>query len=156
MTLFDRFHVGVAAAGLGVIGFAAALAPAAAAAPLLTGGSACLQTAAGQVGAAEPMAGCGLASAPVADMAAGVPMALPGPIPIVPAAPVVPVVPGLPVAPIVPLAPIAPAAAPVVPAAAGAPIVEMAGDFGGKGDPVTAPAPGAPAPGQPILPGPAR
>jgi hypothetical protein len=58
------------------------------------------------------------------------------------------------VPPIVPPlgAPIAAAAGPV---AAGAPIVDMAGGFGGKGDPIDPPAPGAPADGQPLLPGPA-
>ena len=72
--------------------------------------SRCLDTSAGEVGAAPAAAGGGAAAvpvaggcaAPIADMAAGVPMALPGPLPIAPPVPVVPPVPlgaPLPIAP---------------------------------------------------------
>jgi hypothetical protein len=148
MTIFDRVNI-TAAVGAGLCGVAMALSPVAAA-----GGYDCYSTSAGGVAAPAPCA------APLTDMS-GVPMALPGPVPVAP--PVVPVVPPLappvPIAPPVPVVPPAapvPIAAPVVPAAApvGAPLMEMAGTTG-KGDP-TGPAPvGAPADGQPIPPGPA-
>lgn len=155
MTIFDRFNVRVVAAGAGLCGVAMALSPHVAAAPLITGGYECLQTQAGEAaGAAGP---CSPASAPLADMA-GVPMALPGPVPVVPAAPPVPVVPLAPPVPVVPVAPPvplgAPVAAPLAPVAGGAALTEMAGGFTGKGDPISPPPAGAPAPGQPILPGP--
>jgi hypothetical protein len=150
MTIFNRFNIGVIAAGAGLCGVAIALGPDVAAAPLTTGGCAYAQ-AAGQAGTSPVAAGgapagvdCSPASAPLADMA-GVPLALPGPVPL--AAPV-PVAAPLPV-----VAPV-PVAAPV-PAPAGAPLAELSGSYGGKGQP-TGPLPdGAPVPGQPIQPGPA-
>jgi hypothetical protein len=147
MTIFDRFSVRVIAAGVGLCGAAMAFSPDAAAAPLVTGGYDCMQTAAGPVGvpAAAP---CAPAAAPVADMA-GVPMALPGPIP---AAPPIPVVPPVPLAPPIPPIPVVPAGAP-----AAAPIaapIDMAKGYAGKGDPILPAPPGAPMPGQPIAPGP--
>jgi hypothetical protein len=36
----------------------------------------------------------------------------------------------------------------------GAPLIDMAGGFGGKGDPISPPQGGAPVSGEPILPGP--
>jgi hypothetical protein len=144
MTIFDRFNVRVVAAGAGLCGVAMALSPHVAAAPLPTGGYECFSASAGEVVAAPAAAPCSPASAPLADMA-GIPMALPGPVPVVPAAPPVPVVP---VAPPVPLG------APLAPVAGGAPLTDMSGAFGGKGDPTNPPADGAPVSGQPILPGP--
>lgn len=157
MTIVDRFIKVVAGAGL--CGAALALSPGAAAAPLMTGGGyECMQgsAAAGTPAAAAgaPVAAC-TASAPLADMA-GVPLALPGP---VPAAPPVPVIPPPPLAPppLAPPVPVAPVGAPVpagAPVAAGAPLADMAGTYGGKGDPIR-PAPvGGPMPGQPVIPGP--
>lgn len=145
--MIGRFNIEVVAAAV-LCGAAVALSPSAAAAPLMAGGDECLQTSAGT---AVPAEMCGPAAAPVADMA-GVPLALPGPVPVpVPAA--VPIPAGLPVpvgAPIPVGAPVA-AGAPVP---AGAPLAEMAGTYAGKGD-LTGPAPaGAPVPGQPVLPGP--
>jgi hypothetical protein len=163
VTIFDRFNIGVVAVGAGLFGVAMALSPAVAAAPLITGGQACVQTTAGEVGGAPPVAGmCSPASAPVADMA-GIPMALPGPVPVVAPVPLgaplpmgAPVPVGAPVAGPVPLGAPVPVGAPVVaPVAGGAPLTDMSGGFGGKGQP-TGPLPdGAPMPGQPILPGPA-
>ena len=150
MTIFDRFNVRVVAAGAGLFGVAMALSPQAAAAPLLTGGYDCMSTSAGEVGVAPALAPCAPAAAPVADMA-GIPMALPGPVPVVPAAPPVPLAPPVPV---VPLAAPVPLGAPLAPLAGGAPLTDMAGAFGGKGDPTNPPADGAPVSGQPILPGP--
>jgi len=149
MTIFDRFAIRVIAAGAGLCGAAMAFSPDVAAAPLTTGGYECMQPAAGQAGAAPVAAACGPASAPVADMA-GIPMALPGPLPI---APPVPVVPPLPLAPPIPAVPVIPAGAP---AAAGVPagVIDMAKGYAGKGDLVGPPAPGAPVSGQPIPPGP--
>ena len=149
MTIFDRFNVRVVAAGAGLCGVAMVLSPHVAATPLPTGGYECFSPSAGEVGAAS-MAACGPAGAPVADMA-GIPMALPGPVPVVPAAPPVPVLPLAPPVPVVPVAPPVPLGAPL---AAGAPVADMAGAFGGKGDPTNPPAAGAPVSGQPILPGP--
>ena len=158
MAIFDRLSIGVVVAGAGLFGVALGLSANAAAASWATGGYECISSSAGTVGApaAAPCA------APLADMS-GIPMALPGPVPVVPVAPppivpplappvVPPIVPPL-APPIVP--PVAPIAAAAGPLAAGAPIVDMAGGFAGKGDPVTAPTPGAPADGQPLLPGPA-
>jgi hypothetical protein len=157
VTIFDRFNIGVVAAGAGLFGVAMALSPAVAAAPLITGGQGCVQTTAGEVGGAPPVAGmCSPASAPVADMA-GIPMALPGPVPVVAPVPLgAPVPVGAPVAGPVPLGAPVPVGAPVVaPVAGGAPLTDMSGGFGAKGQP-TGPLPdGAPMPGQPILPGPA-
>ena len=148
MAIFDRLSIGVVVAGAGLFGVALGLSANAAAAAWTTGGYECISSSAGTVGApaAAPCA------APLADMS-GVPLALPGPVPVVPLAPP-PIVPPLGVPPIVPPlgAPIAAAAGPL---AAGAPIVDMAGGFGGKGDRIDPPAPGAPADGQPLLPGPA-
>ena len=151
MRIFDRFNIGVVAAGAGLCGVAIALSPDVAAAPLTTGGCAYAQ-AAGQAGTSPVAAGgapagvdCSPASAPLADMA-GVPLALPGPVPL--AAPV-PVAAPLPVVAPVPVAAPVPAAAPV---AAAAPLMEMSS---GKGQP-TGPLPdGAPVPGRPTPPGPA-
>ena len=147
MTIFVRFNIRVVAAAAGLCGVAMALSPDVAAAPLPTGGYACAQTTAGEADGASPVAGvCSPASASLSDMA-GIPSALPGPVPAVAPVPM-----GAPVA-----APV-PAGAPVpvgVPAAGGAALIDMAGGYGGKGQP-TGPLPdGAPAPGQPILPGPA-
>ena len=132
MAIFGRFNIKVVASA-GLCGAAIALSPEAAAGPLITGGYACIQGTAGDaappVAAGGPLAAdvCGPASGSLADMA-GVPLALPGPV----------------VAP-------APVGAPVL---AGAPLSQMAGSYGGKGEP-TRPAPaGGPLPGQPVLPGP--
>jgi hypothetical protein len=146
-----RFHIGIVAVGVGLCGAAMALSPAAAAAPFVEGGYDCIQTAAG----GAPITGaCVPAAAPVADMS-GVPMALPGPVPVAPPVPVVPVAPPVPV-PIAPPVPIVPAGAPVAagaPAAAGAPI-DLARGYAGKGDPILPVQPGAPVAGQPAMPGP--
>ncbi len=56
MATFDRFNIRVVA-GVGLCGAAIALSPDAAAAPLKTGGYACIQGAAGEVGAGAPAAG---------------------------------------------------------------------------------------------------
>jgi hypothetical protein len=154
MTIFDRFNIGLIGAVAGLCGLAVALSAGVAAAPLLTGGQDCMETSAGDVGGAAPLAAGCPAAAPIADMA-GIPMALPGPVP-VPAAPV-PLGAPLPVGAPVPLGAPIPAAAPLpvaAPIAAGAPLVDMAGGYGGKGDPILPPASGAPVSGQPILPGP--
>lgn len=168
MTIVERVITGAVTTGTGLYVVAVALSPIAGAAPLVTGGAhACLETSAGEVSAVPAAAGGGAAvvpaagcAAPIADMAAGVPMALPGPLPIAPPVPVVPPVPlgaPLPIAPPVPLGAPLPVAAPL-PAAAplpvGAPLVDMAGGFSGKGDPIRPPADGAPVAGQPIMPGP--
>ena len=161
-----------AVAGAGLFAAAMALSPDVAAAPLKTGGYACIQDAAGGNPAA---AFC----APVADMA-GIPMALPGPLPLgaaavplplgaaavgVPPVPVgVPPVPvGVPPVPVgVPPVPVGAAAlgvpvpvgAPVVGAVPiAAPIIDMAG-VAGKGVPTGPPVAGDPVSGQPILAGP--
>ena len=135
MAVFDRCNVRVVAMGAGLCGVAIALSPAAAAAPWATGGYECAPA-----GAAP--------CAPINDMA-GVPMALPGPLPAAPPAPPAPpaAVPPVPAAPPVPIVPAAPVA--------GAPVAEMGGsNYGGKGQP-TGPLPaGAPAPGQPLPAGP--
>lgn len=164
-TIFDRFDIRVVVAAAGLCGVAIALSPDVAAAPLITGGNGCLQTTAGEAAGGLPAAagglpaaaGCSPASAPLADMA-GIPMALPGPVPV--AAPV-PLAAPIPLAAPVPLgAPVpvvAPAAAPV-PVADGvpaAPLLDMSGGYGGKGDPIAPPSAGAPVSGQPIMPGPA-
>jgi hypothetical protein len=155
MMNFDRFKIRVVATTVGLCGLALTLSPAASANSMYTGGGyACLQSAAGEVsGVPAGAAPVCAAAAPVADMA-GVPMALPGPLP---AGPAVPVVPALPMAPALPLpiAPVVPAAgAPLAaaPAPVGAPIVDMLGQ--GKEHPVTTVPDGAPKQGQPIAPGP--
>jgi predicted component of type VI protein secretion system len=148
MVIFDRLNIGVIAVGVGLCGAAVvALSPDAAADPSAAGGC------------SQGKEVC----APLADMA-GVPMALPGPVPAAPAVPVVPALPAAPAAPLgvpaplappVPVIPAVPAGAPV---AAGAPVPAaslfgMSGN-GGKGEP-TGPAPvGAPVPGQPLPAGP--
>ena len=144
-------RVGIrATVGAGVFAAALALSPDVAAAPLKTGGYECIQDAAG----GDPAAPF---CAPIADMA-GIPMALPGPLPLGAAAVPVPVaVPPVPVG--VPPVPVGAGAVPLgapfplgAPLPVGAPIIDMSG---GKGA-ATGPAPaGAPAPGQPIAPGPA-
>ncbi|HEV7853178.1 MAG TPA: hypothetical protein VGP27_17760 [Mycobacterium sp.] len=148
MVIFDRLNIRVIAVGVGLCGAAVvALSPDAAADPSAAGGC------------SQGKEVC----APLADMA-GVPMALPGPVPAAPAVPVVPALPAAPAAPLgvpaplappVPVIPAVPAGAPV---AAGAPVPAaslfgMSGN-GGKGEP-TGPAPvGAPVPGQPLPAGP--
>jgi hypothetical protein len=136
MAVFDRLNIRVLAAGAGLCGVALVLSPHVAAAPPT-----------GPCVPAKEADVCSPPSAPVTDMA-GIPMALPGP---VPAAPVVPVVPAAPplAPPVVPVAPVALAGAPVPGAPPPIPPIPPTG----KGDPVRPPAPGAPAPGQPILPG---
>jgi hypothetical protein len=158
----------------GLCGAATALSPDAIAAPFKTGGYDCVLDAAGAV--AAPAAAAVPLCGPVADMA-GVPMVLPGPLPlgaaavpvVVPPVPavippvpaVVPPVPAVvpPVPAVVPPVPIVapalgaplPIGAAALPVPAGLPILDMAG---GKGAP-TGPAPaGTPMPGQPIIPGP--
>ena len=174
MTIFDRFNIGVVAAAAGLCGIAIALSPEVAAAPLITGGNGCHQTTAGEAGSASPAAAdgmpvaggagglpvagpCSPASAPLADMA-GIPMALPGPVPVaapVPLAAPAPLAAPVPLGGPVPV--VAPAAAPVplaAPLPAGAPLLDMSGGYGGKGDPIAPPSADAPVSGQPILPGP--
>ncbi len=124
MAIFDRSNIRLVAAGAWLCVIAIALSPEVAAAP--AGGKECFE------GKGEVCT----ASAPLAGMA-GIPMALPGP---VPAAPAVPVVPAAPV----------PAAAPL---AGGAGFTDVPG-LGGKGAPTGPPPAGAPVPGQPIVPGP--
>ena len=151
MTIIDRFNITVVAAGAGLCSVALALSPQVAAAPLITGGGyACVQTSSGDavgaapaateaVGAAPAAGACGPASAPLSDMA-GVPMALPGPVPVA-----APVPAGAPV----------PVGAPVgAPVPVGAPLTVMSG-VGGKEQPSGPPPAGAPVSGQPIMPGPA-
>src|SRR3954465_7669156 len=89
MTVFDRFNITVVAAGAGLCGVALALSPQSAATPLITGGDyACLEASAGEAAGAAGAAGaCAPASAPLSEMA-GVPMALPGPVPVVAPVPV--------------------------------------------------------------------
>jgi hypothetical protein len=165
MRVFDRFNITVVAAGAGLCSVAMALSPHVAAAPLITGGEdyACIESSAGGLaggapaaaGAAGAAAPCAPAAAPVADMA-GVPMALPGPVPLappVPVAPPVPLAPPVPIAPPVPVVPVP--AAPVVAAPpVGAPLTQMGGAGGGKGEMTGPPPPGAPVAGEPIWPGP--
>ncbi|MCW2626137.1 MAG: hypothetical protein JWR48_2859 [Mycobacterium sp.] len=130
MTIFDRFNITVVASA-GLCGAAIALSQAAAAAPLITGGYACIQASAGDtapsVAATGPVAdgGCGPASAPLADMA-GIPLTLPGPVPV-----------GAPLGAPVPVG-----------------VIDVAAGYGGKGAPTGPPPAGAPVPGQPVLPGP--
>lgn len=158
MAIFDRSTIRVIAAGAGLCGVAIALSPGAAATPFVTGGYQCVQEKAS--GTAAP--GGAACAAPLTDMA-GVPLAAPGPVPAaVPPVPpaAVPPVPPVGVPPVPPIgAPPVPIGAPVAaapaPVAAGAPLIDMAAGYGGKGQP-TGPAPdGAPKPGQPLAPGPA-
>ena len=144
-----------------MFGAALAFSPATTATPFKTGGYECVSDAAGA--AADPV-GAACAGAPVADMA-GIPMALPGPIPAAAAAlgalpavvpPIPVVVPPVPVVvpPVPVVVPPVPAVVPPVPVVVpplpmgvapvggalpvGAPVV------GAAGAPVLAPLPGAP------------
>src|SRR3954470_9472478 len=144
MAIFDRSNIRLVAAGAWLCVIAIALSPEAAAAP--PGGNECFE------GKGEVCT----ASAPLAGMA-GIPMALPGPVPAAPAVPVIPAAPPIPVLPMAPPVPVVPMAPPVpvapgppapVPAAAplagGAGFTDVAG-LGGKGAPTTGPPPaGAP------------
>src|SRR6188472_3230120 len=120
MAIFDRSNIRLVAAGAWLCVIAIALSPEVAAAP--AGGKECFE------GKGEVCT----ASAPLAGMA-GIPMALPGPvpaappIPVVPAAPPIPVIPMAPPVPVVPAAPV-PAAAPL---AGGAGFTDVPG-LGGK------------------------
>jgi hypothetical protein len=154
MAIFDRISIRVIAAGVGLCGIAIALTPGIAAA-----GGCEYQTSAGEAPAIVPGAVC----APVAEMA-GVPMALPGPVPIAPPIVPPPLVPPIVPPPLVPPLVPPPLVPPIVPPlgapiaagapVAGLPLTTMGGAAAGKGDPV-GPAPsGAPQPGQPIAPGP--
>ncbi|EJO90922.1 hypothetical protein ACRU3B_02605 [Mycobacterium colombiense] len=170
MAIVDRFNIKVVA-GAGLCGAAIALSPDAAAAPLITGGHACIEgqsgevapaagpgAAAGTVAAGAPAAG-GMCAAPMTDMS-GVPMAVPGPLPIGAPLPIVPPLPLAPPVPLVPPVPVVPAGAPLIalggplagaPLEAAAPIIDMSG----VKDAPTGPAPsGGPVDGQPVRPGP--
>jgi hypothetical protein len=183
MTIFDRVNMRVVAVGAGLCGVAMALSPDAAAVPLVTGGYECIQTSSGDAAGALPAgSACSPASAPLNEMA-GVPMALPGPVPVgVPPVPPVPVgvppVPvGVPPVPPVPVGvpPVPPVPAGVPPVPVGLPPVPVGAPVGapvpagaplpvgapltemsgtGKGVPSAPPPAGAPVAGQPILPGP--
>ncbi|WP_372512639.1 hypothetical protein [Mycobacterium yunnanensis] len=163
MTILDRFTRGVVGAVAGLCGVAVAVSPGATAAPLKTGGYECLAPALGgsaPAPAAAPAAGGAAACAPVGGMG-GIPMGLPGPPPVAPPPVVPPVAPPPIVPPIAPPPIVPPIAPPIVPAAPLAPAVGgmggvgPAGGYGGKGDLILPADPGAPASGQPILPGPA-
>ncbi|MGH3969875.1 MAG: hypothetical protein ACRDTV_17590, partial [Mycobacterium sp.] len=98
MTIFDRFNITVVGAGAGLCGAAMALSPGAAAAPLVTGGTGCIEGTAGEAATVAPVAAggpvlageltaaggpaaaemCGPAAAAFTDMA-GVPLVAPGP-----------------------------------------------------------------------------
>ncbi len=161
ITIFDRIGIKMVAVGAGLCGIALAFGTGQASA----GGYECVETSAGEVPAAAGAPAC----APISAMA-GVPMALPGPIPPIPVVPppVIPPVPPLvpPIPPVPPLVPPIPPVPPVVPVVpAGAPLVPMAGPvaglpletmggLAGKGDPIGPPPSGAPVAGQPISPGP--
>ncbi len=82
MAVFGRFNIKLVAAGAWLCVIAISLSAGAAAAPPVGGGSECFE------GKGEVCT----ASAALADMA-GVPMALPGPVPVAPALPVVPAAP---------------------------------------------------------------
>jgi hypothetical protein len=140
MAFFDRFKIRAVVAGAGLCATSIALSPAVYAAPMTTE----YECAAGAPAGKE----CVAPAAAFAPMA-GVPMALPGPVPVRPAAPPLPVVPAAPPVPVIPAAPVVPAA----PVAGGAPVT-MAGGFAGKGDPIVPAPAGAPVPGQPIPAGP--
>ncbi|MCV7015128.1 hypothetical protein H7I40_22285, partial [Mycolicibacterium madagascariense] len=67
MTIVERVITGGVVAGAGLYVFAVALSPIAGAAPLITGGAhACLETSAGEVGAAPAAAGGGAGAAAAA------------------------------------------------------------------------------------------
>jgi len=164
MTIFDRFNIKVVA-GAGLCGAAMALSPEAAAAPLKTGGYACVQDQAGDAAAPAAAGAPGgvCASAPLTDMA-GVPVIAPGPV--VPVgAPLIALGPPVPAGAPLPLGaplPVVPAGAPLIalgPVLAGAPVDGIVAapiiDMAGAKDAPTGPAPaGGPVPGQPALPGP--
>jgi hypothetical protein len=166
MAIADRFIIKVVASA-GLCGAAIALSPTAAAVPFMTGGHACIEgqagdlaplPAAGGVGAAGAPAAAGACAAPLTDMA-GIPMAVPGPLPVVPMGAPLPVVPLAPPVPVVPVgAPLI--ALPGAPLAVGAPLEPVIGapliDMAGVKDAPVGPAPtGGPTPGQPVRPGPA-
>ena len=147
MKFTDRFNIRtlVSCAGLCATGIALCSAVAIAAAPLATA----------ECGPGAPAGKeCGAPASAFAPMA-GVPLALPGPVP-APVAPV-PIVPAAPAIPVIPAAPVpvVPGGAPLAgaPVAGGSP-VGMAGGYAGKGDRVGAPPTGAPLPGQPLPAGP--
>src|ERR1700678_1255821 len=77
MTIFDRFNIKLVASA-GLCGAAIALSPDAAAAPLITGGHACIQGLSGEAG---PLAAAGapLAAAGAPLAAAGAPLPAAGP-----------------------------------------------------------------------------
>jgi hypothetical protein len=156
MTTFDRFSIKVVA-GIGLCGAAIALSPGAIAAPLKTGGAACMYGSAGEAAAPAAAgaagaagAACAPAGAPIADMA-GAPVAapIPGGLPFPAGAPV-------PAGAGAPLPVAVPAGAPLI-ALGGlpaAPVVDMAGVAGGKGAPTGSAPTTGPLPGQPLPPGP--
>ena len=151
MAFIDRLNMKTLAIAAGLCAAAIASSPHGGAAPMATGCP----------GGTLPGKECGAPSAAFNNMA-GVPLALPGPVP-APAAPAAPVVPAAPPLPVVPAAPVpvVPAGAPLAgapvaggaPAAGGAPLT-VSGGLAGKGDPVVSAPAGAPVPGQPISPGP--
>jgi hypothetical protein len=156
MTAFNRFSIKVVA-GVGLCGAAIALSPLAGAAPLKTGGGACMYPAAGEVGAAAA-APCVPAGAAVTDMAGaplpvGAPVLggapIPGGLPFPAGAPV-------PAGAGAPLPVAVPAGAPLIALGGlpGAPIADMAGVAGGKGAPTSSAPTSGPMPGQPLAPGP--
>jgi hypothetical protein len=146
-TIFGRFNIAVVVASAGLWGAAIALSADAAAAPLITGGAACVQGMAPAAAGGPLDAGVCTAGAAAPELG-GVPLAVPGPVPVgapVPLAPVAPVVPAG-----MPLIALGPAGAlPVDPVA---PVIDMSGN--GKGAPTGPPPPGGPVPGQPIPAGP--
>jgi hypothetical protein len=171
MAIVDRFNIKVVA-GVGLCGAAIALSPDSAAAPLITGGYACIEGQAGEAAPATggPVAGAGpvaaggpaaggVCAAPITDMS-GVPMAVPGPVPVGAPVPIVPPLPLAPPIPVVPPVPVVPAGAPLIALggpAAGAPLDAAAPiiDMSGVKDAPTGPAPaGGPVPGQPVPAGP--
>jgi hypothetical protein len=143
MAFTDRFNTRTLVVGAGLCAAGIALCSAVAAAPLASA-----ECAPGALTGKE----CVAPAAAFAPMA-GIPMALPGPVPVIPAAPPLPVVPAAPPVPLIPAAPVVP----VVPAA-GAPVAAgasaVAGAYAGKGDPVGPLPAGAPMPGQPLPAGP--
>ena len=140
------------AAGAGLCGAAMALSPLSTATPMKTGGYECIEDAAGAVG--DPMGGPICTGAPVADMA-GIPMALPGPLPAAAAAGAAAAAAvGLPVPVVVPPVPaVVPPVPVVVPPAGGVvPPVPVGAAALGVPVPVGAGPLGAPLPGGlPIL-----
>lgn len=142
--------------GAGLFVAATALSAQASAVPFKTGGEACIEQSAGAAGLGAAAIPC--AGAPVADMA-GVPMALPGPIPAIGAAAgalpaIVPPIPAV-VPPVPAVVPPVPAVVPPVPAVVPpVPVVvpPVGAGAGALPLPVGAAAVGAPLPvGAPIL-----